>query len=481
MLFFIALSLPVGEISNMTTMRMIIFILLLSFCGCAVAGPVFTVGIGGDLVNLSGGDAPRFVIGPAYRINFGANLSPEWMAQITIGGYKLHNDTRATSLFTFGSDENYRTQDRKATDISLLLRRNIYHVYDKLVTYGALGGGVSIWKLLDPSTDEILQTTAETGGQTDISVSEINLSAGFGTDYSLTKNLKLGLLATINYLTGTGQEFASAYKDSLSDWKYSLGLNLSFCFGGGSGSKPARPKLTSTQILSTPVAAANTVGSGSGGSLSGRVDKDSDHDGVPDLYDLCPDTDRDAAGLVDLNGCPVDADFDGIPDYKDACPNNPAGAIVDSRGCPVDSDGDGVPDGIDNCPDTRPDMKVDAFGCVDLTALSKPMVLHIKYDPGSFEVDHDAKARLDELAKLLKAARGVRVEINGYTDNIGLPEDNKALSEKRARRVRDYLISLGIDGSRLTAVGRGETNFVASNNTQEGRQQNRRVELIFAR
>ncbi len=446
-----------------------------------MAGTVFTVGMGGDLANLSGGDAPRFVIGSAYRISLGADLSPAWMAQISIGGYKLHDDTRATSLFTFGSDKNYRTRDRKATDITLLLRRNIYHVNNRLVAHGAFGGGVSIWKLLDPSNGEVLQTTAETGGQTDISVSEIYLSAGLGTDYSITKSLKLGLLATINYLTGTGQEFASEYKDSLSNWIYRLGLNLSFSFGGGSGSKPARPKLTSTQILSTPVATANVAGSGSGSSPSGRVDKDSDHDGVPDLYDLCPDTDRDAAGLVDLNGCPVDADFDGIPNYKDACPNNPAGAIVDDRGCPIDSDGDGVPDGIDNCPDTRPDLKVDAFGCVDLTPLAKPMVLHIKYDPGSFEVDRNAKVRLDDLAQLLKSAGGVRVEINGYTDNIGLPEDNKALSEKRARRVREYLISLGIDGSRLTAVGRGETNFVASNDTQEGRQENRRVVLIFAK
>ena len=93
----------------------------------------------------------------------------------------------------------------------------------------------------------------------------------------------------------------------------------------------------------------------------GGPPKDSDHDGVPDDKDLCPDTPRGA--IVDAHGCPMDSDHDGVPDGIDQCPNTPLGAKVDAKGCPIDSDGDGVPDGIDQCPDTPKGAVVDAKGC----------------------------------------------------------------------------------------------------------------------
>src|SRR5437899_1776745 len=76
----------------------------------------------------------------------------------------------------------------------------------------------------------------------------------------------------------------------------------------------------------------------------GAAFKDSDHDGVPDNKDLCPNTPPGAT--VDATGCPHDSDGDGVYDGIDKCPNTPAGAKVDAAGCPIDSDHDGVPDGI---------------------------------------------------------------------------------------------------------------------------------------
>jgi OOP family OmpA-OmpF porin len=463
----------------MLAIRLMAITLSLGLCGAVTADAGFLVGVGGEMVNLSGGDAPRFVFGPSWRVHAGTSLSPDWLGEISVSRYKLYDDTQAGSLFTFSSDESHRTRARKATDITLLLRRHVYRMGDRITLHGDLGGGVSIWKMLDPSSGVIQKTTSETGGPTDVSVSEVFLAAGMGTDFRLSGNFRIGFLATMNYLTGTGQEFVAEYKDSLSNWIYRFGVNISYSFGRAGRSQPAHPKSVSGKIQPIPVKAGNSLGPTSAKALRGKVVDDSDGDGVPDLYDLCPNTPKEAAGLVDINGCPIDTDFDGIPDYRDDCPDGLPGAVVDKSGCPIDSDGDGVPDGIDNCPNTRAGVEVDSFGCVDLTPLAKPMILHIKYDPGSFEVDQATRAKLDKLANLLLAARGVRVEISGYTDNIGLPEDNKALSEKRARRVMDYLIGLGVDSSRLRAIGRGETNFIASNDTQDGRQQNRRVELIF--
>src|SRR2546427_547757 len=118
----------------------------------------------------------------------------------------------------------------------------------------------------------------------------------------------------------------------------------------------------STQSTFGPKTATHYVGT-AGLSVFhlGTPSKDSDHDGVSDKQDACPDTPVGAA--VDSKGCPIDSDHDGVYDGIDKCPGTPAGVHVDAKGCPVDSDGDGVPDGIDQCPATPAGAPVDASGC----------------------------------------------------------------------------------------------------------------------
>ncbi len=87
-------------------------------------------------------------------------------------------------------------------------------------------------------------------------------------------------------------------------------------------------------------------------------------------------------------------------------------------------------------------------------------------------------AVLDEAAATLKDNPSVKIDVNGYCDSIGNAAYNQKLSEKRANAVAEYLEKDGTAADRLTAHGYGKTNFVASNDTKEGRAQNRRVELI---
>jgi len=87
-------------------------------------------------------------------------------------------------------------------------------------------------------------------------------------------------------------------------------------------------------------------------------------------------------------------------------------------------------------------------------------------------------AVLDEAAATLKDNPNVRVEVSGYTDSVGSARYNLRLSEKRANAVAEYLERDGIAADRLIPHGYGKTNFVASNDTREGRAQNRRVELV---
>jgi len=244
-------------------------------------------------------------------------------------------------------------------------------------------------------------------------------------------------------------------------------------------------------------------------------DRDSDHDGVPDSRDICPNTpigvkvdeygcplDSDGDGVpdyldkcpntpsgvkVDAVGCPLDSDGDGVPDYLDKCPNTPSGVKVDASGCPLDSDGDGVPDYLDKCPNTPTGVQVDADGC----PIKKETVVIVQ--PGEIEsvvLNGDANfefnksvllpnayAVLDSLVATMLKHTEYKWEIGGYTDGIGSVNYNIKLSQRRAQAVVDYLISKGVNNNSLKVVGYGKANPIATNDTPEGRSMNRRVEI----
>ncbi len=204
---------------------------------------------------------------------------------------------------------------------------------------------------------------------------------------------------------------------------------------------------------------------------------DSDADGVQDGLDDCPDTPRGAA--VDVSGCSLDSDGDGVPDGIDACPGTPADARVSAAGCPKDTDGDGVWDGVDRCEDTPPGSRVDGFGCAVLfEEQRRTLVLEgVTFETNSADLTPNARSILDRVAASLSQWPELRVEVGGHTDSAGRDAYNLDLSLRRAESVRAYLVDAGIPASRLTARGYGETRPVADNATEEGRRENRRVEL----
>ncbi len=101
----------------------------------------------------------------------------------------------------------------------------------------------------------------------------------------------------------------------------------------------------------------------------------------------------------------------------------------------------------------------------------------MSYGFDSAELSAGGIAILNEVAPRLKDNPDVRLIIEGYTDDRGAAEYNQKLSQRRADAAKDYLVSQGVAGNRIDAVGRGEENPIASNDTEEGRAQNRRVVL----
>lgn len=100
----------------------------------------------------------------------------------------------------------------------------------------------------------------------------------------------------------------------------------------------------------------------------------------------------------------------------------------------------------------------------------------VNFDSGKATIRPESFPRLDGVAEYMTYKKSSRIQIAGHTDNQGNPKTNKALSQKRAEACRDYLASKGIDKSRIEAVGYGDERPIAPNDTEDGRQTNRRIE-----
>jgi outer membrane protein OmpA-like peptidoglycan-associated protein len=141
----------------------------------------------------------------------------------------------------------------------------------------------------------------------------------------------------------------------------------------------------------------------------------------------------------------------------------------------LDTDGDGVSDRLDKCPgspcpQTPEGVWVDARGCTTDK--------EIFFDFDKFDLRSEYYPLLDDLVSMLKQKPALKIQIQGHTDNIGTPEYNQKLSEKRAWVVKNYLSSNGIGETRLSTVGYGDTKNKTVNDTAAGRALNRRAEIV---
>lgn len=196
---------------------------------------------------------------------------------------------------------------------------------------------------------------------------------------------------------------------------------------------------------------------------------DSDGDGFYDNYDNCPEVPGPNQGCP-----PTDTDQDGFPDAEDECPTTP-GTL---KGCP-DTDGDRIADKDDRCPNQVglasnmgcPEIKQEVVELLEFATQA------VQFETGSAKLKAESYFTLDEIVQIMEEYPAYSLVISGHTDNVGPDANNQILSEKRAETCRDYLISKGIDESRITFVGYGETRPRASNETVSGRRLNRRVEF----
>ncbi len=202
---------------------------------------------------------------------------------------------------------------------------------------------------------------------------------------------------------------------------------------------------------------------------------DMDGDGVPDYKDKCPEI----AGPVDQGGCPfLDTDGDGVKDSEDMCPEQPGPA--ENKGCPYsDTDGDGVIDRDDRCPLTPGDPANN--GCPVIKEEEQKVLRtafeNLEFETGKAVIRSSSFNSLNELAALLISKPTWKLRISGHTDNVGSDASNMTLSKNRSQATAAYLQGKGVAKGQLIAEWFGETMPIADNNTPDGRQKNRRVEM----
>lgn len=213
---------------------------------------------------------------------------------------------------------------------------------------------------------------------------------------------------------------------------------------------------------------------------------DTDGDGVMDNVDNCPHV----AGHPSNKGCPRlgntqttpttqaegDRDGDGVLDSQDSCPDAPGLSLY--RGCP-DSDGDGIDDGRDKCPNAS--GPVANNGCPELKAEDRETLevamRAVQFNSGKSTIKSSSYRILKQIKGIMDRYPGYSLVIEGHTDNTGRASVNQNLSERRAKACFTYLVKQGVNPSRMSSAGYGETRPIASNNTLSGRTLNRRVEF----
>jgi OmpA-OmpF porin, OOP family len=261
----------------------------------------------------------------------------------------------------------------------------------------------------------------------------------------------------------------SSDDDSEKPVDYVAGLGFQYSWGGS----PARRVVDSDgdgvtdDLDKCPGTPAGTPVDATGCPLP----QDDDGDGVTNDLDKCPGT--PAGTKVDANGCELDSDGDGVGDSRDQCPNTPAGAKVDDKGCELDSDADGVVDSQDKCPDTPKGDRVDSVGCSFKDEIKLPGVV---FETNKAELLPESIPVLEGAIATLKRYPDLKIQVAGHTDSRGSDAYNLDLSARRAATVLKFLQDGGVPND-LSSRGYGERQPVASNNNDDGRQQNRRVVL----
>ncbi|RZM29504.1 MAG: OmpA family protein [Pedobacter sp.] len=302
-----------------------------------------------------------------------------------------------------------------------------------LQLYVSAGAGLAGYK---PTTTTGSTTTDFAGGKT---ISELIIPVGLGAKFKVAEKVNFDLGWTVNFVDG--DNFDGTYRNGNND-KYSYAYaGLEFSLGKNKQLAWHNPvALTYDEALAAKATADALKG------------------------DLEAQKAENARLRADMNDLLRDSDGDGVADKLDKCPNTPSGTVVDGAGCPLKTPAPVVQEKIII---TEADRKVVADA-----------IKNLEFDFNKSTIRSKSYPTLKRVAELL-VAKNFSLKLAGHTDSKGSDSYNLGLSKDRAESIKAYLVSQGANASRIEATGYGESQPIATNNTEAGRQKNRRVEFTL--
>jgi outer membrane protein OmpA-like peptidoglycan-associated protein len=318
----------------------------------------------------------------------------------------------------------------------------------------------------------------------------------------------------------TGERYRREYANYLgAQWVRNIHANWSI-FLGGQLSKPISTTLNDPDLyMSNSKTDSNKdymikYSIGLTYTIPPKIKNDSDKDGIPNKTDKCPNT--PIGEKVNQDGCPIlDDDSDGILNSEDKCPNTPLGEKVNGWGCSnsqLDDDSDGIYNNKDLCPKTPKGEQIDKFGCsnsqldndrdgimnnldncpdekgtssnagcpistAQMESQVQVIANEVHFETNKADLVYTSLAKLNELVVILIENPDTKIIVSGHTDDVGTEDSNYLLSEKRAQSVVNYLMEMGIQKTRMTALAFGERQLKMNKISQDARANNRRVEI----
>jgi OOP family OmpA-OmpF porin len=308
---------------------------------------------------------------------------------------------------------------------------DMFHKNNALQLFVSGGAGLAGYK---PTITSGGTTREYAPGKT---ISELIIPVGLGAKFKVSDKVNFNLGWSVNFVDGDNLDgnYAGGNNDKFSY----ASAGLEFALGAGKQLAWHNPVAETYDEALAAKATANALKS-----------------------DLDAQKADNAKLRADLQGVINDEDADGVADKFDKCPGTKAGVVVDGAGCPLVTPAQIVKE---KTIITESDRRVVADA-----------IRNLEFDVNKATIRAKSFPTLNRVAELLKS-KNFSLRLAGHTDSQGSDAHNMALSKDRAESIKAYLISQGVNGSRVEATGYGETQPIASNKTAAGRQKNRRVEF----
>jgi len=334
-----------------------------------------------------------------------------------------------------GGNTSYETDLSYAGTLSAqvnMFNIDLFKKQDVLQLYISAGAGLAGYKPTVTSTEGVTSDFAD--GKT---ISELVIPVGIGAKFRVSERINFDLGWSVYFVDGDNLD--GTYRNNNSDRFNYAHAGLEFALGKG-------PQLA----YYNPVAASYDEAV-QAKQLAGSLKSDLDNQKA-----------ENAKLRSDMDDLLKDTDGDGVADKLDKCPGTPSATVVDGAGCPLVT-----PKPVEKVIITEEDRRV-----------VRDAIRNLEFDLGKSTIRSKSFPTLNRVANLL-VTKNFSLKLAGHTDNTGSAELNMRLSKDRAESVKAYLVSQGVNASRVEATGYGLTQPIATNKTAAGRQKNRRVEFTL--